>query len=88
MRITPALVVTLACSILGTLGGYPHLWLPYTGLVASLIDRGTRAWVTSDRLGESAGVSAVLKFAMALVGLYAIIAMPACVILAIYWLSR
>lgn len=85
MRLTTALIITGICSIWGTLGDYPHLWIPYTGFIASCIDLPTRAWVRSDKLGQSASLSVILKFILALIGMYAMIVQFVSIGLVISW---
>jgi len=88
MRMTSALAITALCSVWGAIAGHPYLWLPCTGLAASIVDLFTRSWVTSPRMGRAAAVSAILRSVLVLVGLYALVAQFACVGLGIYWLFR
>jgi len=78
-------VATAACSIWGTSAGYPHLWLPYTGLAASLLAVPTRSWVASSRTGSWVMLSALLKSSLGTIGLYALLAELACIPLVLYW---
>jgi len=88
MRLTSALVITTLSAVWGTIAGHPYLWLPYTGLAASVVDYFTRSWVTSSRTGEAVVVSAVLKFVLMFIGLYALLAQFGCVALGVYWIVR
>lgn len=88
MRLTSALVITAICAAWGSLAGHPYLWLPYTGVAASVIDLFTRTWVASPKVGEWAAASVLLKFILALVGFYAMLAQFACAALGIYWIVR
>jgi hypothetical protein len=88
MQPSSALVVTALCAACGTIAGYPHLWLPYTGVAASVMTVFTHSWVVSDRLGRWVPVSVLLKSALAVIGLYALLAQFACVGLGMYWALR
>jgi hypothetical protein len=88
MRVSLATIVTAIASLWGTVGGHPYVWVPYSGLVASLTETWSRPWVGSDRLGEAQTLSALLKLVLMLIGVYSICAMLACFGLALYWLGR
>lgn len=88
MRLTSAVVITAGCAAWGTVAGHSNLWLPYSGLAASIVDLLTRSWVTSSRLGEAAVTSAILKFLLMLVGVYAVMSQFVCVAVGLYWLLR
>jgi hypothetical protein len=86
-KLTMAFVITAGCSIWGTIADYPYLWIPYSGVVASIIDLFARKWVKSEKLdGLLMGLSIVPKFALSFVGVYAMLIQFACLALGIYWI--
>jgi hypothetical protein len=87
MRVTPSLLVCTALSLWGLVGGHSFTWIPVSGLVASLLSIQTRDWCGSDQLGSLRTMSRLLKFALILVGAYALLSIPACVVLAIMWFT-
>lgn len=88
MRLTTGFVVTAICALWGTIAGLPYVWVPYTGLAASIIDIPTRSWVLSNKLGEWMLFSSILKFAVAMIGIYGMLAQFACIGLAVYWIIK
>jgi hypothetical protein len=86
-KLTTAFVMTVICSVWGTIEDYPYLWVPYSGVVASTIDLFSRKWVKSEKLdGLLMGLSIVPKFALSLIGVYAMLIQFACLALGIYWI--
>ena len=86
-KLTTAFVITAGCSVWGTIEGYPYLWIPYSGVVASIIDLFSRKWVKSEKLnGLLMGLSIVPKFALSLIGVYAMLIQFACLALGVYWI--
>jgi len=86
MQPTSALIITALCAAWGTIAGHPHLWLPYTGIAASVVAVPTHSWVISSRIGQRVAVSAAAKLVLAVIGLYALLAQFACAALGIYWI--
>ncbi|MCX6224518.1 MAG: hypothetical protein NTV01_07160 [Bacteroidia bacterium] len=83
---TSALIITTLCAVWGTITDQPYLWIPYTGIAASIVDFFTRSWVTSEKTGEWVVLSVLLKFALSLVGFYAMLIQFTCFALGIYWI--
>lgn len=88
MRLTPSLLVTVACSLWGLAAKQPLTWVPVSGALASVIDLGTRGWYMSDRVGEMRATSEILKTLLTLVGAYALLAMVGSIGIGIWWLVR
>lgn len=86
MQPSSSFAITAICTIWGNIGHLPHLWLPFTGAIASLVTLPTHAWVVSNRVGSAAAFSIILKFLLSMVGLYALLSALACIPLAIAWL--
>lgn len=88
MRVTPSLLVTVACSLWGVATKQPLAWVPVSGALASVIDLATRGWYMSDRVGEMRATSETLKTLLTLVGGYALLAMLASIGIGVWWLVR
>ena len=88
MRLSLSIIVTGISSFWGTVGGHPLLWIPYSGLAASLIFEPFRPWVLSERVGASQAASMLLKLTINLIGTYAMLCLYACLALGVYWLVR
>lgn len=88
MRLSLSIIVTGVTSLLGAIGGHPLLWIPYSGLAASLIFEPFRPWVLSERVGTSQVASMLLKLTISLIGTYAMLCLYACLVLGVYWLVR
>jgi len=88
MQPTSALIITALCAVWGTIADLPYLWIPYTGIVASIADFYTRSWVASERLGEWMAFSVIIKLLLALIGLYSTVVQVACLALGFYWIIR
>lgn len=83
-----ALVVTLIVGVWGTIAHHPHLWIPYSGILASVLSLPTRRWVRGDAVGQWATVGACLKFLFALAWLYAFVAAIGSIAVAVGWMIR
>lgn len=80
-----AVLVSGSVSLWGTLAGHTLLWIPYSGLAASLLD----LWGRSGKSGEITETHALREFlrsGLVLAGLYSAVALVACVALALLWL--
>ena len=86
MQPTTALVITILCAAWGTLAGHAHVWLPYSGIAASVVTIPTHSWVVSSRTGEWITFSIVLKSVLSMIGLYALLAQFASLSLGMYWI--
>lgn len=63
----------------------PYAWITLLALGTTAVYLPVHGWVSSDRLGNSAAASSIIKLALSLVGLASTISGWASVALAAYW---
>ncbi len=85
MRIRLAIIISLLTSIIGVIFSKSYILIPFSFLIASIIELPTRRWVASERLGRWTSASMIVKFLFALIGFYALIGQIVCVIFIIWW---
>jgi hypothetical protein len=86
MRLSTSILINAICLIIGILLKEGFLWIPISGLIASLIEVNMRKWVSSDRLGSAIKINVILKFGLSLIGFYSLLSQIACVGVLLYWL--
>jgi len=84
-RISLAIIISLLTSIIGLIFSKSNIWIPFSFLIASVIELTTRRWVVSERLGSWANISIMLKFLFALIGFYALIGQLICIGILFWW---
>jgi len=82
---TLSLIITLVVGIIGFIFAKDFLWIPISGLVASIIDKYVRNWVQSGKLGIAVNISTLIKFVLSLIMLYATLSMIAAIVLLFVW---
>ena len=82
---TLSLAVNLLVCIIGILFEKEFLWIPISGFITSIIDKLTRNWVSSDKLGISVNLSIIIKFLFSLIMLYASLSIIASIVLLFIW---
>ena len=85
MRISLAIIISLLTSIIGVIFSKSYIWIPFSFLIASIIELPTRRWVASERLGSWTSVSMIVKFLFALIGFYTLIGQLICIGILFWW---
>lgn len=86
MQTNLGLIVSTLTLAIGIYHGESLLWIPGSTFVAASIDALTRPWYSSDKVGSSANLSAMLKFVFALIGVYSAIGLIMCLGVTGWWL--
>ena len=85
MKINSAIIIALLTLLLGFFFNQPYSWIPFSILVAGVVDLFTRRWVVSDELGMWIKFSVLVKFFFALIGFYAMLGQIICIGLIFWW---
>ena len=88
VRLNSTVLISAFILIIGLIFGQPYLWLPISVLIASIIELVNRPWTSSNKVGEWAAFSLILKTIFNLFGLYGLIGQIACLVLLGIWLFR
>jgi hypothetical protein len=85
MKISLAIIISSITVIIGLIFSKTNVWIPFSFLLASVIELSTRKWITSERLGAWKNFSVALKSLLSVVGFYALIGQIICIGIIIWW---
>jgi hypothetical protein len=85
---TLALIVTFAFSIWGMVANHPYVWIPYTGVLASIVILLANSWAKkNERWHQWMAANESFKSVFSLIWMYLLFVQIACAVLGFYWIA-
>ena len=66
MKLNLSIIVSFLTLVLGLIFSKTSIFIPFSVVIASIIDLSTRQWIKSSRLGGMTSISVLFKFVFSL----------------------